>query len=306
MASAKCMQDKVVVVTGAGRGIGRGMAMLAAAEGAKVVVNDLGGSTDGEGRDTSPADEVVAEIKKAGGKAVANYDSVAEAESAQKIIQCAIDNFGRIDSVVNNAGILRDRIFHRMSVVDFEMVIKVHLMGSFYMSRAAANHFKEQNSGSFVHFTSTSGLIGNFGQANYAAAKLGIVGLSRGIALDMARFTVRSNCVSPCAWSRMIGTIPTETDDEKARVERIKTMDAGKIAPLAIFLLSDLAKGVSGQIFAARKDEIYLFSQPRPVRSVHRSEGWTPQSLAEHMLPAVKGHLTPMERSGDVFSWDPV
>ena len=306
MASAKCMQDKVVVVTGAGRGIGRGMAMLAAAEGAKVVVNDLGGSTDGEGRDTSPADEVVAEIKKAGGKAVANYDSVAEAESAQKIIQCAIDNFGRIDSVVNNAGILRDRIFHRMSVVDFEMVIKVHLMGSFYMSRAAANHFKEQNSGSFVHFTSTSGLIGNFGQANYAAAKLGIVGLSRGIALDMARFNVRSNCVSPFAWSRMIGTIPTETDDEKARVERIKTMDAGKIAPLAIFLLSDLAKGVSGQIFAARKDEIYLFSQPRPVRSVHRSEGWTPQSLAEHMLPAVKGHLTPMERSGDVFSWDPV
>jgi NAD(P)-dependent dehydrogenase (short-subunit alcohol dehydrogenase family) len=297
MAQAKCMQDKVVVVTGAGRGIGRGMAMLAAAEGAKVVVNDLGGSTDGEGRDTSPADDVVAEIKKAGGRAVANYDSVAEAESAQKIIQCAIDNFGRIDSVVNNAGILRDRIFHRMSVVDFEMVIKVHLMGSFYMSRAAANHFKEQNSGSFVHFTSTSGLIGNFGQANYAAAKLGIVGLSRGIALDMARFNVRSNCVSPFAWSRMI---------EKARVERIKTMDAGKIAPLAIFLLSDLAKGVSGQIFAARKDEIYLFSQPRPVRSVHRAEGWTPQTLAEHMLPAVKSHLTAMERSGDVFSWDPV
>jgi NAD(P)-dependent dehydrogenase (short-subunit alcohol dehydrogenase family) len=306
MAAQKCLQDKVVVVTGAGRGIGRGMALLAAAEGAKVVVNDLGGSTDGEGRDTSPADDVVAEIKKAGGKAVANYDSVAEAESAQKIIQTAIDNFGRIDCVVNNAGILRDRIFHRMSVVDFEMVIKVHLMGSFYMSRAAANHFKEQNSGSFVHFTSTSGLIGNFGQANYAAAKLGIVGLSRGIALDMARFNVRSNCVSPFAWSRMIGTIPTETDEEKARVERIKTMDANKIAPLAIFLLSDLAKGVTGQIFAARKDEIYLFSQPRPVRSVHRSEGWTPQTLAEHMLPAVKGHLTPPERSGDVFSWDPV
>ena len=306
MAAQKCLQDKVVVVTGAGRGIGRGMAMLAAAEGAKVVVNDLGGSTDGEGRDTSPADDVVAEIKKAGGKAVANYDSVAEADSAQKIVQTAIDNFGRIDCVVNNAGILRDRIFHRMSVVDFEMVIKVHLMGSFYMSRAAANHFKEQNSGSFVHFTSTSGLIGNFGQANYAAAKLGIVGLSRGIALDMQRFNVRSNCVSPFAWSRMIGTIPTETDEEKARVERIKTMDANKIAPLAIFLLSDLAKGVTGQIFAARKDEIYLFSQPRPVRSVHRSEGWTPQSLAEHMLPAVKGHLTPPERSGDVFSWDPV
>ena len=156
MAAAKCLQDKVVVVTGAGRGIGRGMAMLAAAQGAKVVVNDLGGSTDGEGRDSSPADEVVAEIKKAGGIAVANYDSVAEPESAQKIVQTAVENFGRVDGVVNNAGILRDRIFHRMSVVDFEMVIKVHLMGSFYMARAAAYHFKEQNSGAFGHFTATS------------------------------------------------------------------------------------------------------------------------------------------------------
>jgi hypothetical protein len=306
MASAKCLQDKVVVVTGAGRGIGRGMALLAASQGAKVVVNDLGGSTEGEGKDASPADDVVAEIKKAKGQAVANYDSVAEPESAERIIKTAVENFGRIDGVINNAGILRDRIFHRMSIVDWDMVIKVHLMGSFYVSRAAANYFRDQQSGAFVHFTSTSGLIGNFGQANYAAAKLGIVGLSRGIALDMQRFNVRSNCVSPFAWSRMIGTIPTETDEEKARVERIKTMSADKIAPLAIYLLSDLAKGVSGQIFAARKDEIFLFSQMRPVRSVHRSEGWTPQTLAEHMLPAVKPHLTPLERSGDVFSWDPV
>ena len=130
--------------------------------------------------------------------------------------------------MVNNAGILRDRIFHRMSVVDFDEVIKVHLNGAFYVSRAAANHFKEQKSGAFVHFTSTSGLIGNFGQANYAAAKLGIVGLSRGIALDMQRFNVRSNCISPFAWSRMIGTIPTETPEQKARVERIKTDDAGQ------------------------------------------------------------------------------
>jgi hypothetical protein len=306
MAGEKCLQDKVVVVTGAGRGIGRSMALLAAAEGAKVVVNDLGGSTEGEGADAKVADEVVAEIKKAGGHAVANYDSVAEAESAQKIIQTAIDNFGRIDGVINNAGILRDRIFHRMSMVDWEMVLKVHLFGSFYVSRAAANFFRDQESGTFVHFTSTSGLIGNFGQANYAAAKLGIVGLSRGIALDMARFNVRSNCVSPFAWSRMIGTIPTETPEEKARVERVKTMSTDKIAPLAVFLLSDLSKGVSGQIFGARKDEIFLFSQPRPVRSVHRGEGWTPQTLASHMLPAVKQHLTPLERSGDVFSWDPV
>jgi NAD(P)-dependent dehydrogenase (short-subunit alcohol dehydrogenase family) len=193
-----------------------------------------------------------------------------------------------------------------MSIVDFDQVIKVHLYGAFHVSRAAANHFKDQESGAFVHFTSTSGLIGNFGQANYAAAKLGIVGLSRSIALDMARFNVRSNCVSPFAWSRMIGTIPTDTPEQQARVERIKEMTPDKIAPLAIFLLSDLARNVSGQIFGSRMHEIYLFGQNRVVRSVHSDSGWTPQTIAERALPAMKSHLTPLERSGDVFSWDPI
>ena len=193
------------------------------------MVNDLGGSAEGEGDDLSVAEQVVAEIKKAGGIAVANGDSVADPQGAERIIKTAIDNFGRIDCVVNNAGILRDRIFHRMSVVDWDAVIKVHLYGAFYMSKAAAPYFKEQESGSFVHFTSTSGLVGNFGQANYAAAKLGIVGLSKSIALDMARFNVRSNCVSPFAWSRLIGTIPTATPEEKARVDRIQnTMTASQ------------------------------------------------------------------------------
>jgi len=304
---AGCLEGKVVVVTGAGRGIGRGMAMLAAKEGAKVVVNDLGASVDGEGAASQqPAEEVVEEIRKAGGQAVANFESVSEPKSAEKIVQCALDNFKRIDGVINNAGILRDRIFHRMSVVDFDQVIKVHLYGAFYVSRAAANHFKEQESGAFVHFTSTSGLIGNFGQANYAAAKMGIVGLSRGIALDMQRYNVRSNCISPFAWSRMIGTIPTETPEQQARVERIKKMTPDKIAPLAVFLLSDLAKEVSGQILASRMHEIYLFNQTRPIRSVHREEGWTPQTIAEHALPAIRTSLTPLDRSGDVFSWDPI
>lgn len=305
--AAKCLEGKVVVVTGSGRGIGREMAILAAKEGASVVVNDLGATVDGEGEiSQKPADEVVETIRKAGGKAVANYDSVSEPKSAENIIKTAIDAFGRVDGVINNAGILRDRIFHRMSMMDWDQVIKVHLYGAFYVSRAAANHFKEQESGAFVHFTSTSGLIGNFGQANYAAAKLGIVGLSRSIALDMQRFNVRSNCISPFAWSRMIGTIPTETPEQQARVERIKQMTPDKIAPLAIFLLSDLAKSVSGQIMGSRMNELFLFNQTRPVRSVQRSEGWTPHTIAEHALPAMRPSFTALDRSGDVFSWDPI
>lgn len=304
---ANSLQDKVVVVTGAGRGIGREIAILAAREGAKVVVNDLGAGADGEGnKDASPAEEVVAAIRKEGGVAVVNTDSVAESSGAVNIIKTAVDNFGRIDSVINNAGILRDRIFHKMSVVDFELVIKVHLMGTFYVSRAAANYFRDQESGSYVHFTSTAGLIGNFGQANYMAAKLGIIGLSKSIALDLGRYNVRSNCVSPFAWSRLIGTIPTETDAEKERVARIKAMGPEKIAPLTVFLASDLAKGVTGQIFGARMNEIFLFSQSRPIRSVHRSEGWTPQSIAEHALPAMKTSFYPLDRSADIFCWDPI
>ena len=302
----KMVQDKVVVVTGAGGGIGRDMALALAAAGAKVVVNDIGTSTSGEGQDAGPAQKVVEEIKAAGGQAVANTDSVAEAVAAGRIVQCALDSFGRIDGVVNNAGILRDRFFHKMSLDEWDAVIKVHLYGAYYVSRAAANHFKEQESGAFVHMTSTSGLIGNFGQANYSAAKLGIAALSKSIALDMQKFNVRSNCIAPFAWSRMIGSIPTDTPEQQARVAKIQQMTPNKIAPLAVYLLSDAAKDVNAQVFAVRNNEIFLMSQPRPVRSVHRSEGWTAESIAEHGMPALTRSFVPMERSGDVFSWDPV
>ncbi len=300
------LEDKVAVVTGAGRGIGREIALLLASRGAKVVVNDLGGSVDGEGADNDPANQTVADIRAAGGEAVTNGDSVADPAGGEHIVQTALDSFGRIDAVINNAGILRDRIFHRMSHADWQAVIDVHLQGAFNVSKAAALQFRSQESGSFVHFTSTSGLVGNVGQSNYSAAKMGIVGLSKSIALDMQRFNVRSNCISPFAWSRMIGSIPTETEDQKARVERLKTMTPDKIAPLAVFLCSDQANDVSGQIFAVRNNEIFLMSQPRPVRSVHRGEGWTPESVAEQAIPALRASFFDLEVSADVFSWDPI
>jgi NAD(P)-dependent dehydrogenase (short-subunit alcohol dehydrogenase family) len=300
------LDGKVVLVTGAGGGIGRDFALAMAKAGAKVLVNDLGTSVKGEGASTGPAQKVVDEIRGAGGTAAANTDSVADWASANRIVQAALDAFGRIDVVVNNAGILRDRFFFNMSVDEWKAVIDVHLNGSFYVSRAAAAHFKSQESGAYVHMTSTSGLVGNLGQANYSAAKLGIVGLSKSIALDMARHHVRSNCIAPFAWSRMIGSIPTETPDQQARVEKLKSMETAKIAPLAVFLASDGARDVSGQIFGVRANEIFLFSQNRPLRSVHRDGGWTPEAVASQAMPALRAGFYPLERSQDVFSWDPV
>ena len=297
---------KVAIVTGAGRGIGRGIALLMAQEGASVVVCDIGASLDGAGSDTGPAQAVVDEIKKAGGKAIASTLSISEPGNADKIVQSALDAFGRVDILVNNAGILRDRIFHRMSWSDWSDVINVHLHGSFLMSHACSAHFREQNAGSFVHMTSTSGLVGNFGQANYMAAKLGIVGLSRGIALDMARFNVRSNCVAPFAWTRMIDSIPAETEEEKAHIAAFREMTPEKIAPLVVYLGSDKASGISGQIFSVRNNEFYLFNQTRPIRTLQRSDGWTPEKLDKQLKGAFAASFTPLDRSSDVFSWDPV
>ena len=301
------LNGKVVVVTGGGRGVGRGIALEAARAGARVIVNDLGASPAGDGSDCQPAEEVAAEIVAAGGEAFANTDSVASWESAQKIVQSALDHFGRIDGVVNNAGILKDSIFHRMTPEDFEAVLDVNLRGPFFVSRAAAPHFKEQGSGAFVHMTSTSALIGNFGQANYCAAKLGVVGLSKAIAFDMQRFNVTSNCIAPFAWTRMVGTIPTDTPEQKERVEGLKRMVPERIAPFTIALLSDAGRAeVTGQVFGVRNNEIYLFNQNRPIITAHTGEGWTPQSVIDRALPMMKASFTPLARSGEVFSWAPV
>ncbi|RMF94813.1 MAG: SDR family oxidoreductase [Gammaproteobacteria bacterium] len=306
MSTQKMLAGKVIVVTGAGRGIGRAIAIQLAAEGASVVVNDLGASPSGEGADATPAEEVVAEIRERGGQAIANTLSVAEWDNAHEIIAEAIREFGRIDGVVNNAGILRDTIFHKMTEEQFDIVLQVHLKGSFNMSRACAPHFREQQSGCLVHMTSTSALIGNLGQANYMAAKLGIVGLSKSIALDMARYRVRSNCISPFAWSRLFGKVPTDTPEQQARVEKIKQMTPEKIAPLAAALFSDAAADISGQIFAVRNNEIFLMSQPRPIRSAHTAEGWTPESVCERVFPAFRPSMYPLDVTANVFSWDPV
>ena len=303
---ASLLDGKVIAVTGAARGIGRAIALAAAAEGAAVIVNDFGGSLAGEGGDAGPAAEVAATIAATGGRAAVSASSVADPAGAAAIVQTAIDQFGRIDGIVNNAGISRDGMFHKMSEADWRAVTDVHLNGSFYLSRAAAPYFREQGSGAFVHMTSTSGLIGNVGQSNYSAAKMGIVGLSNSIALDMRRFGVRSNCVAPFAWSRMTENIPVDSDAARDRVERLKAMTPDKVAPLVVWLCADAAGEVSGQIFCVRKNEIFLFSPPRPIRSVHRAEGWTPETVGTELYPALRPSLFPLQVSADVFAWDPI
>ena len=278
-----------------------------AARGARVVVNDVGASVTGEGRDAGPAADVVREIRALGGEAIANTDSVAEWSGAESMVGTALDTFGRIDIVVNNAGILRDRMFHNMDPEEWDAVIKVHLYGSFHVSRAAAPHFASRKAAAYVHMTSSSGLIGNLGQSNYAAAKLGVVGLSKSIALDMARFNMRSNCISPAAFSRMTETVPGLTAEQLAVLEKKQRKTRpDQIAPLAVFLASDAARAVNGQIIGLRGTEIYLYSQHRPVRTLHRSEGWNVDSLREQMLGAWAPSFVPLDRTRDVFNWDPL
>ncbi|CAJ95193.1 Dehydrogenase [Cupriavidus necator H16] len=300
------LEGKVIIVTGAGAGVGKGIALEAARQGARVIVNDIGVNIDGSGGSASPGEQVVAEIRAAGGEAAVNTDSVADWGAAQKIAQQAMDLYGRIDGVVNNAGNLRDVLFHKMSEEEFDAVIAVHLKGSWNVSRSVAPHFKAQESGAFVHMTSTTGLIGNFGQANYAAAKLGIVALSKSIAIDMQKFNVRSNCIAPFAFTRMVDSVPANTPEALERRKVNMRLEAGKIAPFTLALLADEAKHVNAQVFGVRNNEVFLFSQPRPIRSAHRSEGWTVQSCVEHAIPMLKSSFVPFELSRDIFTWDPV
>ncbi len=300
------LTGKVMLVTGAGGGIGRDIALAAAGQGAAVVVNDLGASLKGDRSEAGAAAAVVAEIEAAGGRAIANTGSVSDPDAARQMVSDAVEAFGRLDAVVNNAGILRDGFFHKMTYEDFDAVVKVHLYGSFNVSRAAADQFRAQESGALIHMTSTSGLIGNLAQANYSAAKLGIAALSKSIALDLKRWNVTSNCIAPFAWSRMTSSIKVDTPEQAERVRKLQEMKPAKIAPLALYLASDQGRDVTGQIFASRNNEIFVMSQPRPVRSVHRDGGWTPETVAEHAMPALRAGFVPLDVSADVFNWDPV
>ncbi len=302
------LSGKVVIVTGAAGGIGKECALLAAREGAKVVVNDLGGSVGGgdEG-DAGPAQLTANEIKAAGGEAVANSDSVTSMSAVKAMVEQAKDEFGGLHAIINPAGILRDKMFHKMDDEDWDRVIEVHLRGAYNVSRAAVELFRDQQEGSYVHFTSTSGLIGNIGQANYAAAKLGVMGLSRILAMEGALKNVRSNIIAPFAWTRMIASIPVKDEASAQRVGRMKNaMRADQVAQLAIALASPEAKDVSGQIFAVRGNEVILFDQPRPVRNMANTEGWTPRSLLDIALPAMKNSFFDTGASASVFPYDPI
>ena len=300
------LDGKVVLVTGGGNGIGRECALMAAREGAAVVVNDLGGSLKGDDDgSTAPALTVAKEIIANGGRAVANFDSVSDYAAVEGMRDQALKEFGGLHAVINPAGILRDGMFHKMTPADWKAVIDVHLTGAFNVCRATIELFREQQDGAYVLFTSTSGLIGNIGQANYAAAKLGVHGLSHVVAMENASKNVRANVIAPFAWTRMIGSIPIKDEESAKRVERFKTrMRADQVANFAVALAADGAKDVSGQIFAVRGSEIFLFNQPRPIRGMARD--WTPASVIEHALPALAGDFTNLGASGSVFTWDAV
>ena len=300
----RMLEGKVAVITGAGRGIGRGIALHMASQGARVLVNDLGGSVHGEGQDPRVAEEVAEEIRAAGGQAAACTETVATWEGGRKIIRAALESFGRVDILVNNAGILRDRFIWRMSEEEWDAVLRVHLHGSFFCTRAVAPHLKQQRSGRILFITSTAGFIGTQAQANYGAAKMGMVGLCRNAALDMQRYQVTANCIAPFAWTRIPASIPCATEAVAESVNRLFAgMTPGDVAPLASFLASNPAEGITGQIFGVRGKEIYLFDQPRVLRSLHRAEGWSPEELAAVLEPSFRTHLTPLDDSTTFFTW---
>jgi NAD(P)-dependent dehydrogenase (short-subunit alcohol dehydrogenase family) len=292
------LDGKVVLVTGGGNGIGRDCALIAAKEGAKVLVNDLGGGlAGGDEGSAGPAEAVAQEIRAAGGEAASNSDSVTNLAAVHGMVEQAIKTFGGLHGVINPAGILRDVMFHKMSEQDWDRVIEVHLKGSFNVARASIEHFRDQNDGAYVFFTSTSGLLGNIGQTNYGAAKMGIAGLSRIIAMEGARNNVRANCLAPVAWTRMTQSVPVKDEAAAARRQQMAAaIRPDQPARLSVALVSEAAKNVSGQIFGASGENIILYSQPRPIETLTKAEGWTPSTIISEAFVKMADKFYPLAR----------
>ncbi len=285
------LKGKVAVITGAGRGLGRCHALDFAAEGAKVVVNDLGGAADGTGGDRGPADEVVAEIKKMGGEAVANYDTVTTMEGGERIINTAIDSFGRLDILVNNAGILRDRMIFNMTEEEWDTLIAIHLKGHFTCTKFACTVLRKQRSGRIINTSSAAGL-GNMGQANYSAAKEGIVGFTRTVARDMGRYGVTCNAIRPRAATRLTVTPELKAAWEKRAAEGLAGAGTGMallpvfpppeaVSPVVVFLCTDEATSINGRTFFISGGEVALTSEPESFRSIFKDGIWTVDELCE-------------------------
>ena len=302
------LDGRVAICTGSGRGVGAEVAKTMAANGASVVVNDPGVGGGGEGGDRTPAQAIVDEIEAAGGRAAANFGSVASFENCLDMVQQARDEFGGLHIVFNPAGILRDRMFHKMSPEDWQAVIDVHLTGHFNVNRAAINLFREQEYGRIIMVSSTSGLLGNIGQANYGAAKLGIVALARIVAMENASKNVTANVIAPSADTRMTRSIPTPKDPKAAAIrdERLRLSRADAIAPLCTFLGSEGAGYVNGQVFHQRAGELSLYGHARPVRMVHRNGGWTPESIAEVAMPSLSGQFSEVSDSRAIHAGMPM
>jgi NAD(P)-dependent dehydrogenase (short-subunit alcohol dehydrogenase family) len=291
------LDGKVVLVTGGGRGIGREAAIIAGRQGARVVVNDLGGDVHGHGADRAPAQEVADIIKAAGGEAVANTESVTDLRAVGRMVQQAMDTFGGLNGVCNPAGILRDRMAHNMTEEEWDGVIEVHLRGHFNVVRATINHFRSQQDGVYVMFTSTSGLIGNIGQTNYGAAKMGIAGLSRIVAMEGARYNVRSNALSPGAATRMTDSVPRDEEGQKRREAMREVQSPVRPAELAVALMSHAAQSISGQIFGAGGYNLSIFSQPRPIATYSREGGWDADGIVKDFFPRAEKDFTALQRS---------
>ncbi|MEE8159447.1 MAG: SDR family oxidoreductase [Dehalococcoidia bacterium] len=279
------LKDNVAIITGSGRGIGRGVAILMAQEGAKVVVVDPGTELDGSGGSTSIADQVVGEIAARGGAAVASYESVATMEGGEAIVKKALDSFGRLDIVVTCAGILRDRMIFNMTEEEWDAVIAVHLKGTFSVVKHACIVFRQQRSGRIITFSSTSGLIGNTGQANYGAAKDGIAGLTRVVARDMGRYGVTANSIAPSAQTRMIGAVPDSAQQLRA-AQGIAGAGGGAlrgeaddVAPFVTWLASDEAAHVNGHVFYVTDGLVSLLNEPQAVRTISKDTRWTVDEL---------------------------